>query len=189
MVATPQLLLGRADWPAEPYGFNHGREVSEVAQSIAASLGLVGDELLMARAVGMFHDLGRRETAWYRPDPDHGRRGAERALHCLMEDPNWEALDGTGLLSRGIRIIAQHRLDGPPPRDPIAIALHDADILESSRHAPGTREGNALLERLYPRCISEFARQPRVQEHHARKYLTPQTVGEPWTHPYTLVRR
>lgn len=173
---SPITYLNRVNFPPDPYGVDHGNWVSSTATSVGVYLGLAGNELWLCQRAGMFHDVGRRNPNWRQRDDGHNVRSARAALEALVHEPEWKALQP--MLERLARVIANHDLDGPPPQDPVAIALWDADILDCARLGQGTNEGAQLIQKRYARLISGFARDRARQEKYIARRRAPVVPGE-----------
>ncbi len=181
MPATPDLNVGSVDWPADPYGFEHHRECSQIAQRIGGTLGLEvgGDEWQLCRAVAMLHDIGRR-APWWMDDPDCARRSAGLARAVLLKDPNWKAMPD--MIERAARVIAAHDLNGKPPTtDPIGKALWDADSLEAARLGPTEDRGVQELRKRYARLVTPWAQLREHQDRRIAFYRRDRQVTTAWT--------
>lgn len=153
--------LSSIPWPeVEHYGYEHHREVSQLAALIAQAFGLRGDDLFAVKQAAFLHDIGRRRT-WQYPDPTcaiHSAHLAEQVLHREGVLPL--SADVRALVCR---LVAKHNPDGKAPTDLRQLALHDADVLDAARFAPNTHEGQGAVDRAYARLGSPWCRAPRTQ--------------------------
>lgn len=176
----PYTRVERADFPTDPmFSYdNHAIPTSNLASSIGTFLGLAGDELWMCQKAGLFHDLGRK-AAWNEKDRGCARRSAALAEHVLKDDSNFVAM--VPYIERVCRAIAQHDLDGPRPIDPVAIALHDADCLETARFAQIDAESAApLIRKRYAQVITEWAKDPNVHTRWIKQRANQAVPGAAW---------
>jgi HD superfamily phosphodiesterase len=170
------LIVEGADFGKDPYGYDHAFNTSNLAHSVAQSYGLGGDELMLAKGIGMFHDLGRIGN-WWESDSGHGVRSADLAAKAFRFDPNWCAR--SDLVDAACRIIAQHSIM-KPPNHPLGIALYDADLLESARFANMGERGWKTWEVRRAACISQFARDHAWQETWLEKRRAGTKTGGKW---------
>lgn len=152
--------LERIEWAADPFGYDHARHTSRLAVHIAEGLGLVGRDLQIVKAAGLFHDIVR-QGPWQQPDPGHAQRCAIAAEEFMRKDPEWWSQ--RDLHEEICRLIAQHDLNGTPPQDPKAQALWDADSYEAARLSPKTREGGEIMKRRLETLCTDWARIPEHQ--------------------------
>lgn len=169
--------LSRIDWPTqEYYGWEHARDVSQLAVHIAQG-GIEGhtlraDDIDVIKSVGLFHDLGRTEE-WTKAAPGHRFASAERARKLMVEDAQaWFRRD---LIDDVCRLITLHTLphvdaEGRPrdekgdvvdvrvPTDPRLQCLWDAECFEGMRFAPGTWEGSVRLRARLAHLATPWAR-------------------------------
>jgi hypothetical protein len=179
--------LSKIDWPTqEHYGWEHARDVSQLAVHIAqggrATVGcdvdLTANDIEVIKAAGLFHDLGREEE-WSKPAPGHRFASAERARKLMVEDAqNWFRRD---LIDDVCRLITQHALphvdadgllrdekgvvlEAPPiPTDPRLRCLWDAEAFEGMRFAPGTWQGATVLKARLAHLATPWAKVPEHQ--------------------------
>ncbi len=161
---TPQeagVDLSTITWPSLPeYDYMHGKWTSQLAVHIAQTIPDVrAEDLQVVRTAGLLHDLGRRED-WRKPDPGHNTRSAALADEVMKKTGWWAKAE---LRERVCRAIATHTLEGPPPADPVLVALWDAECLESARLAPRTSEGIKILKARTERVITPWAKNPEHQ--------------------------
>jgi hypothetical protein len=177
MPAAPELHLAKADFPPEPFGYQHGLGTYNLAWDIAVSLGLFGDELSLTGAAALLHDLGR-QAPWWLEDSGCPVRSAAAAEVVLMDNPQWA--ERPHMVLRACKIIAAHRTTGKPPEDPIGKALWDADLLEASRLDPGGSRGAAVIRESYARLLTPWAREPARQKRRIETHLRADKPGQPW---------
>lgn len=151
----------RADPALIDFGFKHHSETAKLAYRIGEFLQLDAEGLTALKNAAMLHDLGRR-VPWPGKDPGHQQRSAEAAEKVMREDPNvWGQKN---LRDQTCWLIANHRLDGPPPTDGRLIALWDAECYEQCRFAVGTREGIQAMKAGFERVITAWAKHAEYQE-------------------------
>lgn len=127
------------------YRFDHGDKTAKLATVILSVQGPRANTPQNMRAVwlaGYFHDIGRSQP-WNADDPHHARRSADILERVLKTLPD---VRGDDLLcSTACKLVAHHS-SRPETRDPLAMALWDADCFEAARFMPGTREGLVRLK-------------------------------------------
>ena len=162
IVTGAEMDLTDVDWPTVPhYGYEHGRDASTLAMHIAKILGVTRPlDLDALRLAGMMHDICR-VAPWERwalgaeADPNPGRRSAE-FVERYMQKRN----QPTELIERTVRLIIDHTLSAAElPRDPLLMALWDADALESARFAPGTSQGHNVWRARTSRLCVDWSKQ------------------------------
>ncbi len=137
------------------YDGKHGFMVSQLADTIGVTLKLTENERKIARTAGLYHDIAR-EQPFDKSDPQHNVRSAEMAHRILTGRK-----DGHGdrdFIERVCRYVSTHAVDGRTVHDPIAQALHDADLLESARIMPGTTKGMMLIKKRQSQAVTDFGR-------------------------------
>lgn len=167
----------KAAWAeqSEAFDWEHANRVSGIAEAVARSLGGDHRTCVMARACGVFHDIQRKGSFWEKDT--HGSRSASIAEVCLKAN-GWDAQ----AIRDVTKTIAQHDLSGPQPdkRDILAVALWDADILDSARHEDETLWRKRLGLRMSAlACDGDYAARAAIKacgknpQHQARviKYL------------------
>lgn len=173
--------LSKIDWPTqEYYGWDHARDVSQLAVHIAQGRTdlLTAKDIEIVKAAGLFHDLGREE-GWTSPAPGHRHRSAELARKLMKEDAQaWFRVD---LIDDVCRMITEHTMphvdsegrlrddtgaviDAPRlPTDPRLQCLWDAESYEGMRFMPGTWEGSVVLKARLAHLATPWARIPDHQ--------------------------
>ncbi len=160
MVNVDEVNIYDVPWPADPYGYSHGERTSALAVHIAKDCLAITNpnELNALRIAAMLHDVGRQEP-WQRPDPEHARRSAA-FTDRFLQNRN----DPTSLIERTVRLVVDHTLERAElPRDPLLMALWDADSLESARFDPGNPEGLKIWTKRMARMCTEYGRNKQVR--------------------------
>jgi hypothetical protein len=127
------------------YGFDHGDKTAKLALVILGECGGIEMGPSQQKALwtaALFHDIGRRAELG-KPDPEHAQRGATIVEAILRGMPDlWhdEVLRNTAC-----RLVANHS-KRPETKDPLAMALWDADHFEAARFEPGTQNGLLYLK-------------------------------------------
>lgn len=163
MVSGKELDLSDIPFSTVPaYGWEHAQHTMLLAAYIAQMVGVTKSyEMDAVKMAGLLHDLGR-EMPWQQPDPNHNIRSADKATAYLQKK-----FAPTSLIERVQVLIAQHDLRKEElPRDPLAMALWDADALEGWRLAPGTGEGMRVMQQR--RFCTAFANDDSIKRHYAR---------------------
>lgn len=174
-----QMLLN-VPWPEHPlYGADHAKWTAKLAERILYSVfeqqgrgEPTEQELNVIRGAAMFHDLGRTLKAdqdWQRPEPGHGVRSADIARSVMLMDDLWRYRQNAH--DQICKIIAAHSMpmiggrdDGKRPTDPFAIALWDAECLESARFDPNTDTGLIITRERFNQTVSAWARLPEHRQ-------------------------
>lgn len=103
-------------------------------------------------------------SPWTERHPDHARISAELAGDALLIDLNFVS---TGLIDRVKKTIAGHSIHRPPPIDPIALALYDADLMECVRFKAFYGSDTVRFERFVlsrmSKVVTPFAKNPQRQ--------------------------
>lgn len=174
-----QILIN-VPWPEHPlFGSDHAKWTAKLAErvlyAVFAERGLPEPrehELHVIRGAAMFHDLGRSLKAdddWRRPEPGHGARSADIARSVLIADDFWRFRQNTH--DQICKLIAAHSMpmiggrdDGKRPTDPFAVALWDAECLESARFDPNTESGLRITRERFNQTLSAWARLPEHRQ-------------------------
>ena len=173
-------MLVNVPWPEHPlFGADHAKWTAKLAERILYSVfdqqgrgEPTEQELNIIRGAAMFHDLGRVIKAgqdWQRPEPGHGVRSAEIARGVMLTDDLWRFRQNTH--DPICKLIASHAMpviggrdDGKRPTDPFAIALWDAECLESSRFDPNTETGLLITRERFNQTVSAWAKLPEHRQ-------------------------
>lgn len=174
-----QILIN-IPWPEHPlFGSDHAKWTAKLAERILQSVfeqqgrgAPTEQELNIIRGAAMFHDLGRTLKAdqdWQRPEPGHGVRSADIARSVMLMDDVWRFRQNAH--DQICKIIAAHSMpiiggrdDGKRPTDPFAIALWDAECLESARFDPNTEAGLRITRERFNQTQSAWARLPEHRQ-------------------------
>lgn len=162
-VSSETVMLDRVPFSETPfYSYReHCEGVGRLALVLGQTLGLKDRDLRIVRYAGILHDLGRSQP-WQRSDPDHGQLSARLADEALRRDPQYGA--DSAFRDEVCRLIAGHNLSAADlPKDPKAMALWDADALDSARFSPNTRDGIVVFKERTTRLCTVDARAEDVQ--------------------------
>lgn len=144
--------ISRVPWPeVEHFGWEHHNFTSQlVGYMLAAEK---PRDLTIAKTAALYHDLGRaRPWQYVEYCAELSARLADTVMRAHPETASYR--------DDVCRLIALH---GTTPEGPLAIALHDADLLEAARFAPGTPSGLQAMKLAYARLLTPWARDVETQ--------------------------
>lgn len=166
--------LSAIEWPTVPhYGFAHGKHTMELALHIVERHsmeptfvpyfeGITPDDRRVLKAAALMHDLGRTRP-WNVDDPYHAKRSAEMADEAMKKTRWWTEAH---LRERVCRLILEHSLDPKEkPRDPLLMALHDAECFEAARFQREGQDGMMRMVKRRVQCLTSWA---LIEAHHER---------------------
>lgn len=149
------------------YGSKHALATQRLAEYLGRNIfKLTPAETRVIGIAAILHDVARTQP-FAAEDPGHRVEGLSKAASILETHPQFKG--HTALHQNVLRLLANHNLDAAhAPTDPAAVALWDADTLESLRHLPNTGEGRRRALRRLDRAQTAFAKHPATVARYAK---------------------